>query len=156
MGYDGKPVDMYIRPDMGTFNQIIVVTPPGLPGNSPIRLPGDAAHAPGSPFIITAVNASLYQYGTSCSNLANYVVSINYTGDVSVKTIDIYTSHERDAYLLWGSSLPPYDTFIIEQNAYWKKLNPLRTIRFYVEETGNASNNATSDERSFEGIFCGY
>lgn len=152
--YDGVPVDMVVRPDMGTFNQIIIFSPAKPPGNTPIKLPGNPATAPGEPFVITGVTISLYQNGTSCINLAKWNVSVQYTGDVTGKTIDIYTNNRGEGNVLYIDAVLPFEEFLIPQEAYWNKPNSIRTFSVYVEETGNSSNNATSPERSIEGSVC--
>jgi hypothetical protein len=154
MGFDGKPVEMYIKPDVGTFNQIIIVTPPGAPGNSPIKLPGDPMHAPGSPFVITGVTATLYQNGTSCANPTKWTVTIQYTGDTTGKTVDIYINDQNTGFALYIDTVDPTVTYIIPQQSYWNKPNSIRPIVFRIEETGNPTNTADSEERSIEGEPC--
>jgi hypothetical protein len=158
MGLDGKPVDMYIRPDVGTFNKIIIITPPGAPGNSPIKIPGtgEGGYAPGDPFVITGVSSTGKQYGTSCANPAQWYVTAEYTGDPTGKTISIYTNNSSRGFTLYDSGLSPLTTHVVNQEAYFNKPNSLRTIGFRITDDSDALNTADSaEEWSIEGVDCG-
>lgn len=158
MGLDGKPVDMYIKPDVGTFNQIIIRTPPGPPGNSPIKIPstGEGAYEPGDPFVITSVDAVIYQYGTSCVNTAKWTVTVNYTGDPIGKTVSIDRNQERTSFVLWDGGFSPSASILVPQDAHWSKPNSLRYITFRAIDDSDGGNTADSDERSIEAAFCGF
>lgn len=152
--YDGIPVDLIIRADMGTFNEIRIFTPASLPGNTPIKLPGNPMNSPGAPFVLTDVIITNIQNGTSCSNPAKWNVTPVYTGDPTGKTVDFYTNNSSRGYQLYIDSESP-DTHVINQQAWFNKPNSVRTIQVKVQETSDAGNFAISEERSIEGTDCG-
>lgn len=101
----------------------------------------------GGPFVITGVNLSINQNGTSaCADPLKFNVSLAYTGSISGITLKLEKSWNGGAWETVGTGMLPTDFPHVENaEGMYNKYGVAATMECRVTDEADALNTATSD-----------